>query len=68
MENNSIYDVGFDGGVSFRVGDTLHDFNKTIVTVSYTINGETEFNQVTFEKSEKILSFSKILISHSYFL
>ncbi|WP_296885732.1 hypothetical protein [uncultured Methanobrevibacter sp.] len=52
MENNSIYDVGFDGGVSFRVGDTLHDFNKTIVTVSYTINGETEFNQVTFEKSD----------------
>ena len=51
MENNSIYDVGFDGGVSFRVGDTIHDFNKTIVTVSYTINGKTESQEMTFEKS-----------------
>ena len=39
-------------GITFSVGDTLHDFNKTSVTVSYTINGETEFNQVTFEKSD----------------
>ena len=39
-------------GITFSVGDTMHDFNKTSVTVSYTINGETEFNQVTFEKSD----------------
>ena len=45
-------DIDFDGCAIFRVGDTLHDFNKTIVTVSYTINGETEFNQMTFEKSD----------------
>ena len=45
-------DAGFDGSVSFRVGDTIHDFNKTIVTVSYTINGETKSQEMTFEKSD----------------
>lgn len=44
-------DIDFDGSVSFRVGDTIQDFNKTIVTVSYTINGETESQEMTFEKS-----------------
>ena len=44
-------DTGFDGSASFRVGDTIHDFNKTIVTVSYTINGKTESQEMTFEKS-----------------
>ena len=45
-------DTGFNGGVIFRVGDTIQDFNKTIVTVSYTINGKTESQEMTFEKSD----------------
>ena len=41
-----------EGIIYVIVGTTMDDFNETTVTVSYIINGETKFNQVTFEKSD----------------
>ena len=41
-----------EGIIYVIVGTTMDNFNETTVTVSYIINGETKFDQVTFEKSD----------------